>query len=215
MVVQFERQIAELEQQLSQREQQNTKASNRGKELTSFKMRWRDGKRAPRGMSRLCDAIANSNTVCVRNRNTVEIYSYDVTSDSWSRLPDCIHAGGPITIISGWLIVAGGWGEGDRALSTIEVMNTENHQWSTAADLLKPLYSASATVYGDQLYMLGGADNNLTYTKSGYTCTVSALLQSCAQSSLEAKLERTSKPEYGRRVADLPLYSSTCEFFHG
>ena len=59
MVAQFERQIAELEQQLSQREQQSTKASNRGKELTSFKMRRREGKRAPRGMSRWYDAVVN------------------------------------------------------------------------------------------------------------------------------------------------------------
>ena len=50
---QLERQIAELEQleqQLNQRMQQKTKASNRGKELTSFKLRWREGKKAPCGM---------------------------------------------------------------------------------------------------------------------------------------------------------------------
>ena len=36
------------------------------------------------------------------------------------------------------LIVAGGWGEGRKVLSTIEVMDTENHQWSTAADVSEP-----------------------------------------------------------------------------
>ena len=41
VVAQYEGQIAELEQQLSQH---NPKASNRGKELTSFKLRWREGK---------------------------------------------------------------------------------------------------------------------------------------------------------------------------
>ena len=179
MVAQFERQIAELEQQLSQREQQKTVASNRGKEQTSFKLTWREGKRAPCGMSRWFDAVMDGNTVYTRYRATVNIYSYDITSDSWSQLPDCIHRSGSIAVINGWLttvgggsypnysnellcltgkgsgrrwtkqfspmptkrewtvslctgialIVAGGWGVGG-VLSTVEVMDTETHQWS-------------------------------------------------------------------------------------
>ena len=37
------------------------------------------------------------------------------------------------------LIVAGGMGV-DTVLSIVEVMNTESHQWSTAADLPEPMY---------------------------------------------------------------------------
>ena len=37
------------------------------------------------------------------------------------------------------IVVAGGWGEGG-VLSTVEVMNTKNHQWSTVADLPQPVY---------------------------------------------------------------------------
>ena len=62
------------------------------------------------------------------------------------------------------LIVAGGKGKGYNVLSTVEVMNTETHQWSTAADLPQPMYQASATVCGDQLYMLDGANINYTYS---------------------------------------------------
>ena len=92
------------------------------------------------------------------------------------------------------LIVAGGKGEGDRVLSTVEVMNTENHQWSTAAHLPEPLCLASAiaTVCGDQIYMLGGCNKDHNSIKSVYTCLVCVLLQSCVPSSLETKLERTS-----------------------
>ena len=87
--------IAELEQQLSQqREQQKTKASSRGKEQTSFKLRWREGNRAPNGMCRWCDAVVDGNTVYIRNGGLVKIYSYDVTNDSWSLLLDCIHKQG-------------------------------------------------------------------------------------------------------------------------
>ena len=41
-------------------------------------------------------------------------------------------------------------------VSIVEVMDTETHQWSTAADLPEPLSHSSVTVSGDQLYMLGG-----------------------------------------------------------
>jgi hypothetical protein len=228
VVAQFERRIAELEQQLSQREQQKTKASSRGKELPSLKLTWREVKRAPCGMERWCDAVVDGNTVYVIKGGTVNIYSYDVTSDSWSQLPDCVHKDSSMTVIKGWLttvgggyypnysqelfsltgngrgrrwtrqfppmptkrgsttslctettlIVAGGFGEGGD-LSTVEVMDTETHQWSTATDLPKSMYRASATVCGDQLYMLGGVEGEiLSYcVKSVYTCSVSALLQ--------------------------------------
>jgi serine/threonine protein kinase len=267
VVAQFERRITELEQQLSQREQQKTKASSRGKELTSFKLRWREGKRAPRVMYRNCDIVVDGNTVYAMKSDTVNIYSYDVISDSWSQLPDSVHRNGSITVINGclitiggfsyhnyfnelfsltskgsgrrWtqqfppmptkrrqttslctgtaLIVAGGEGEGGRGLLTVEVMNTGTHQWSTAADLPRPMYLASATVCGDQLYMLGGVVNS-HYVKSAYTCSVSALLQSCIPSSLVAKVQRISledKARVWRQITDLPVMGSTCESFHG
>jgi hypothetical protein len=265
VVAQFERQIAELEQQLSQREQQKTKASSRGKELTSFKLRWRKGKRAPCEMYRYYDTAVDGNTVYVINNNTVNIYSYNITSDSWSQLPDCVHKNASIAVISGCLTTVGGgsypiysnellsltgegsgrrWtqqfppmptkrrsttslctgtalivagGYGGRDLSTVEVMDTETHQWSTAADLPQPMYHTSATVCGDQLYMLGGAVGG-RYFKSAYTCSVSALLQSCVPSSMEAKFQRTSledKASVWRQTTDLPVTLSSCESFHG
>ena len=66
------------------------------------------------------------------------------------------------------LIVAGGIGE-HRVLSTVEVMHTESHQWSTAADLPQPMFYASATVCGDSIYMLGGRDEHLADVKSVYS----------------------------------------------
>ena len=254
-----ERRVAELEQLLSQTEQQNPEASSRGKELASIKLKWREGKRAPRGMYRLYDAVVDGNTVYVKDGVTVKIYSYDATTDSWSQLPDCVNQHGSITVINGqlttvggvmsnelfsltgegstrrWtkeyppmpteregttslctggtLIVAGGMGDGG-VLSTVEVMNTENSQWSAAADLPQPMYYASATACGDRISMLGGFDKRYSYTKSVYTCSVSALLQSCVPSSLEA-ISLSDKASVWRQVADLPLTRSTCVSFYG
>ena len=263
VVAQFERQIAELEQQLCQ---QKSKASSRGPGLTSFKLRWREGKRAPCGMSIWCDAAVDCDMVYIRSGRM--IYSYAVTCDSWSQLPNCIEDCA-ITVINGFLttvggggtrsaysnelfsltgegsgrrwakeyppmptkrkwtsslctgttlIVAGGEGEGYKVLSTVEVMNTEIRQWSSAADLLEPMYATSVTMCGDQLYMLGGTNKHRTSFRSVHSCSVSALLQSCVPSSLEATLRGTSledKARVWRRVANLPVTSSTCECFHG
>jgi N-acetylneuraminic acid mutarotase len=101
-------------------------------------------------------------------------------------------------------------------------MNTDNHQWSTAADLPEPLYLASAAVCGDQLYMLGGIHRAFYYTESVYTCSLTNLLHastmSCASSSRKSKLKRRSledRTSMWRRVADFPNGCSTCQSFHG
>ena len=267
VVAQLERRIAELEQQLSQREQQISKASSRGKELTSIKLKWREGKRAPYQIYRYSVAVVDGNIVYVGVDGKVNIYSYDVTNDSWSQVPDCIHMNGSMAVINGWLTTVGGYchrtysnelfsltGEGSHrkwtkkfppmptkrqwttalctgttlivagglgvlgVLSTVEVMNTENHQWSTAADLPEPQYCTSVRVCEDQIYMLGGEYKHNKSEESVYTCSMSTLLQTCALNSLEAKLKNTSlvdKTSIWRQVADLPVNNSSCEFFHG
>ena len=67
------------------------------------------------------------------------------------------------------LIVAGGAGKGYKKLSTFEVMDTATLQWSTASSLPKPFYTASVTLCGDQVYMLGGYDQNGKRSKSVFT----------------------------------------------
>ena len=73
------------------------------------------------------------------------------------------------------LSVAGGRREDNFTLQTVEVMNTETLQWSTAADLPRPVWYASGAVCGDRVYILSLE----SHSKSMYTCPVSALIQSC------------------------------------
>ena len=68
--------------------------------------------------------------------------------------------------------------------------------------------------------MLCGANKDHAFTKSVYNCSVSALIQSCVPSSLEAKLEKSSLVDTAsdcvwKQVADLPVMDSSCESFHG
>ena len=87
------------------------------------------------------------------------------------------------------LIVAGGWDDKSAllGLQTVEVMNTEAIQWSTAADLPQPLWFAPASVCGDQIYILGGSNM--------YTCSLQALLQSC-----KLPVSGTEVLKYGRKL---------------
>ena len=114
------------------------------------------------------------------------------------------------------LIVAGGLGKSLKRLTTVEVLNFENSQWSTAVDLPKPLYCCSAAVNDDQLYMLGDGSGS----KSVYTCSVSALLQPGTQeSSLEEHTSALSLSNGSSgvwsKLHDLPVIQSTCVTFCG
>ena len=73
------------------------------------------------------------------------------------------------------LIVAGGRNVCGVPFKTVEVMNTETLQWSTAADLPQPLYCAPGAVCGDHAYILSLESDSM----SMYACPVSTLIQSC------------------------------------
>ena len=93
------------------------------------------------------------------------------------------------------LIVAGGRSQ-DEMLKKVEVMNTETHQWSTAADLFEPQVNACLSLCGDYLYMLGGLLHDSTITKSVYSYPQSAISQH-------------NPRDHWKKVADLPYASAT------
>ena len=68
-----------------------------------------------------------------------------------------------------------GRGKDHSTLQTVEVMNTETLQWSTAADLPQPVFCAPGAICGDRVYI----QSLYGRSKSRYTCPVNALLQSC------------------------------------
>ena len=116
------------------------------------------------------------------------------------------------------LVVAGGVGEGRKNLSTVEVMDTETLQWSTAGSLPHPLPEASATLCGDQVYMLGGFDQSGIQSKSVFTCSLAALLRSCQPQSLGERLKTLSlarRHKVWHQLADTPVTLSTCVSLHG
>ena len=98
------------------------------------------------------------------------------------------------------VIAAGGWDGVGRRLSTVEILDTDLRQWSSAASLPHPMWVASITVCGDLLYLLGGLDQN------GRTLSV---LTSSITDLLHQQQETANQPAVWRRAADAPYYGST------
>ena len=105
-----------------------------------------------------------------------------------------------------YLIVAGGRSVPNR-LNTVEMMDIQTLVWSTAASLPHPYFWTSVTICGDQLYMLGGWDND-GCSKSVLTCSLTKLLQSCSDHD-------TSSHSVWHRITDVPVYLSTCAAVNG
>ena len=88
-----------------------------------------------------------------------------------------------------FLIVAGGDGpaEEEKSLTTVEVMDINTLQWSTAADLPNGVKMASITLCHDRLYLLGGKNRDGKSSTMILKCSLKSLLQSCRpQSTLGA-----------------------------
>ena len=116
------------------------------------------------------------------------------------------------------LIVVGGAQSGD-ILKTVEVMDIATREWYTAADIPEGLFSVSATLCSDRIYMLGGKPDFISQrSRSVYTCSLSDLIQSCSFTPAEQNMPVTTsstKDTVWRKVADLNVELSTCVSFHG
>jgi serine/threonine protein kinase len=107
------------------------------------------------------------------------------------------------------LIVAGGGNNesGVSELRTVEVLNIETLQWSTAADLPQPLRFAPAAVCGDQVYILGKSNM--------YACSLQALLQSSKKSFLASVWSIVAIARVWKEIAAPPVTQTTCVSIHG
>jgi hypothetical protein len=235
---------------------------------TGFKLRWREGEKAPNVMVRLSDTAIHNGTVYCRHDPSNKIYAYHISSSSWSPTPDALYKGFTLTVIDGllttiggfgggkntnkllsltgegsgrrWteifppmptqrfsvstlctgttLIVAGGNSDSFKVIKTVEVLNTETREWRTAADLPQPLALSSVALFGDLVYLLGGADKDVA-VNSVYSCSLTSLLSSTGSTSLGGRLvstlTRSIKSSPWNRVADLPVDSSTAMSLHG
>ena len=107
------------------------------------------------------------------------------------------------------LVVAVGKGESYTRLTTVEVMDTDTLQWSTASSLPHPFSDATATICGDRVYLVGGWDQH-GLTKSVFTSSLSALLQSQTVEAKNTAMSVTRNSPVWHTIPDLPVKCSTC-----
>ena len=104
------------------------------------------------------------------------------------------------------VIAAGGYGD-SWTVTTVEILDTELRQWSSAASLPHPMRSASITVCEDLLYLLGGWDQNGDRTLSVLTSSITDLLHQ--------QQETANQMAVWRQAADAPYYGSTAVSVRG
>ena len=109
-------------------------------------------------------------------------------------------------------MVAGGIGEGNRLLTTVEVMRKENRQWSTAASLPLPLTRCSITLLGGHIYLLGGLTVNES-SQRVLSCLLRRLVESASSRPRGNRVRACDV--WNNALADLPVYDSTCVSFRG
>ena len=80
-----------------------------------------------------------------------------------------------------WLVVAGGKRKG--SLSTVEVLDIDNMQWSTAPSTPIPWYIMKSTIIGDNWYLMGGKHGFATDTIDVYSVSLEALVSHTASDS--------------------------------
>ena len=102
-------------------------------------------------------------------------------------------------------------------LKTVELLDIDSLQWFIASELPHPLSQASATVCGDNLYLVSGWGDINNATKSVLTCSLSALVQSAKPATLGGRLEKafSQTEQVWREVASLPVILSTCASLNG
>ena len=112
-----------------------------------------------------------------------------------------------------FLIVAGGVTTDRRVLKSVEVLNLDTHEWSVAADIPIPLYSASLVTNEDRLYIVGGSDKDGEAVQTIYRCSLIKLLpQAHGRQPTKRGLKKVWK---SRKIADIPVTDTTCVVVQG
>ena len=97
-----------------------------------------------------------------------------------------------------YIIVIGGFGDGGRWTTTVELFHVSSKRWYELTDLPQPLTFPSATICGHQLNAISDGDN-------GYSCSIQALPSSdqpITSQSIRHLISWTSLPR-------LPVTGST------
>ena len=100
-----------------------------------------------------------------------------------------------------YVIVTGGYTR-PIAVSTVDVLDTDKKVWYSANTLPIPLSEASAAIYNDRLFIVGGWTLDKRPNKLAFSCLLSDLISSAKNSVNDSNM--------WEMVTQLPVYNATC-----
>ena len=100
-----------------------------------------------------------------------------------------------------YLIVAGGKGEREAVLRTVEVLNVKDRQWWSATSLPEPCWCSSMTVLDGHLFVIGGVNTSGNQTNIVHACSLDAFLQSLQAVRRSPEAQNGSSPERQSRTS--------------
>ena len=106
-----------------------------------------------------------------------------------------------------YLIVAGGKGEREVVLRTVEVLNVENRQWYGATDLHEPCWCSSMTVLDGRLFVMGGVNQSGSQTSLVYDCSLESFLHSLRNTRASPEAQSCHSPRRQSSTSSLSFTS--------
>ena len=126
---------------------------------TDFKLRWREGKKAPCETDRCCDAVVHNGTMYCGHESHKKVYAYHISSSSWSLTPDTPYNAFALAVIDGLLTTVGGYGDDRENTNKLLSLTGEGsgRRWT---EKFPPMptkhYNVSALCTGTALIVAGG-----------------------------------------------------------
>ena len=164
LIADFGKRNTELEEELrmlrSQVQGKDGGAKAGAVSRTDFKLRWREGEKAPREMRRYSDAVVHNNTVYCGYDNffIYKVYAYHISSSSWSLTPNTPYKGFALAIIDSLLTAVGGYIGGENTNQLLSLTDEgSGRRWT---EKFPPMptkrYHVSALCIGTTLIVAGG-----------------------------------------------------------
>ena len=166
LIADFGKRNTELEEQLSvlrgQVQEKDGGAKVRAVERANFKLKWREGGKAPCRMYRSCDAVVDGNTVYCKYDTNKNLYAYHMPSSNWSPIPDGLTNGFALTVIDGLPTTVGGFGDDDWNTNKLYSLTGEGRRrrWTEKYPPMPTKRNCmSALCTGTALIVAGGKDD--------------------------------------------------------
>ena len=125
----MQRKVLELQQELRQRGQKREEGEASGAAVNGdrIKLRWRDGRRAPRKMWGAVSAVDGS-MAYFQVVKSKKVFAYNSTNNNWSELPKSPNYGFSLAIVNSLLTTIGGETANNKVTNSL--LSLTDNKWT-------------------------------------------------------------------------------------